>query len=206
MNEDILKLFHLAPGEEVRQCAATSEAVYFVSNCGRCWTITVKRRKPSSIRCRENKNQYYKYLDVGSKSLSLHRLVATAFIPNPEHKAQVNHKNGDKSDNRVSNLEWCTQSENMKHAFKTGLSKQSLYSKYSDDQIRGVMTDCVMNGFSQSKAAAAWGVNENVIRATIHRIRQGDNNYFANLLSKEIIDKILYKDEDGKGFNGYVWK
>ena len=63
-----------------------------------------------------------------------------------------------------------------------------------------------MNGFSQSKAAAAWGVNENVIRATIHRIRQGDNNYFANLLPKEVIDKILYKDENGKGFNGYVWK
>ena len=59
---------------------------------------------------------------VRKKYCLVHRLVANAFIPNPENKRCINHKDGNKKNNNINNLEWVSYSENMKHAYRTGLA------------------------------------------------------------------------------------
>jgi hypothetical protein len=65
-------------------------------------------------------NRYTKIV-VNKQMRYVHRLVAQAFIPNTDNKPTVNHKDGDKHNNRVDNLEWATQSENNYHSFRMGL-------------------------------------------------------------------------------------
>ena len=113
------------------------EWIYKVSSYGRVKsldrTVPQKDGKKKNIKGkilnpRKSKKGYLKAglnLNGKEKLYSIHRLVAIAFIPNPENKTEVNHKNGIKTDNRSSELEWATSSENNKHAFKIGLQNNS---------------------------------------------------------------------------------
>ena len=85
------------------------------------------------------------YLTVGinRKQYKIHRLVATIFIPNPENKEQVNHIDGNKANNSVSNLEWSTRNENIKHAFATGLSNNNKENHCKARKIKGT---CLKTG------------------------------------------------------------
>ena len=68
--------------------------------------------------------QGYVRVSINEKLYRMHILVAQAFHENPENKPHVNHKDGNRSNNHVDNLEWCTRSENMKHAYDTGLNSR----------------------------------------------------------------------------------
>lgn len=123
------------------------EGYYEVSNLGRVrrkLTQTIYKDgrianfSQTILKSTPNKKGYDRvYLSVKSKKYtkSIHRLVALTFIENPFNKETVNHINLNKKDNRVTNLEWMTNKENMRHAFDNGVYKER--DKYTIRNLRG---------------------------------------------------------------------
>lgn len=92
------------------------EGKYEVSNLGK-----VRNIKRNTIQKGHETTKGYLVVSISHKQTLLHRIIATAFVPNPDNKETVNHINGIKTDNRIENLEWLTNGENMAHASKLGL-------------------------------------------------------------------------------------
>jgi hypothetical protein len=155
--------------EEVWKDVVGYEGYYEVSDMG-------------SVRRKGKSKNLYKYIhrdgyekvslsvNCNLKSFTVHRLVASAFIDNPKQKEQVNHINGIKTDNKASNLEWATRSENSIHAIKTGLWDYSsrtgmgnFSSKIDDFSANDIRTNCVKGGLSRKHFAEKYGVSVSLI-------------------------------------------
>lgn len=109
--------------EEIWKDIKNYEGLYQISNFGNLKSIKNGREKiiKQNYSQRYIRNNLWKKCKY--KTLSIHRLVAEAFVPNPSNYKIVNHKDGNRYNNNATNLEWCTQSHNVKESYRLGLQK-----------------------------------------------------------------------------------
>lgn len=107
-------------------------------------------------------------------TLQLHRIVAGMFIPNPDNLPTVNHKDGDKSNNRVSNLEWMSITDNVRHAWDIGLAKprygiDNPSNVYTPEQIHEVCQYLMENALTDDEISRRCCVNKTLLRDIKYR-------------------------------------
>lgn len=139
---------------------------YFVSENGSIFSDKPCHRYGSALRqLKQKKNKETGYMQVNiygeskPRRVDVHRVVAKAFIENDSPlKDQVNHKNGNKDDNRAQNLEWVTQSENVRHAHGIGIMRNCC-GRLSDEQAKSIRY-LYAAGVCQDRIGAEFGISQ----------------------------------------------
>lgn len=158
------------------------EGLYQVDKAGNIWS---KARNGNGYKTHKmsqsTDSDGYKVFKARNKNrvytLKVHRAVAKAFLPNPENKPQVNHKDGNKANNNIENLEWCTASENIRHAKALGLQCEC------PNRVQVAQCDkntqAIINTFpSLKEAEKQTGVGWTGISANIRGVRKSAGGYY----------------------------
>ena len=168
-----IKLFEasvIAHGDNPYEIVESVEKGYFVSPNGNIYNRHGNLMVGAVDRCG------YRHTILNRKNRNVHRVIAETFIPNPNNLPCVNHKDGNKLNNSVDNLEWCTHSKNVFHAYQTGLEQrmcgeQHHAHKLTEDDVRYIRS--VYNKRDKEFGAVALAKKFNIDRTTIHDIVRG---------------------------------
>ena len=166
---------------------------YSVSNYGRVYS---KRRDKFLKLCVNSSN--YKKCVLKGKNLYVHRLVAQAFIDNPNNLEEVNHKDGNKWNNNVDNLEWVSKSKNAKHAFDLGLRNISGYTRYKVAQSGHIFSqmnidlifEMYAEGMSKKEIAQKMGCYDSTICNILNGKTYNQINLSPMDTAKLIVDHL----------------
>ena len=150
---------------------------YQISTKGR--VNSMKHFNCKILKQSKNKGGYYHvnlYENKIKKNIDIHRLVAQAFIPNPDNKPCVNHIDGNKQNNHIDNLEWVTCLENHKHAWKIGLKNSKhnqgikhYFSKLTENEVLTIH-GLYLSGMKQKQIAKTYNINQQNVSSIINGI------------------------------------
>lgn len=165
---------------------------YLVSNKSRIWNS----RTNNFIKgCNDRGYKRIHLCDNGRVYVTgLHRLVALAFIPNPDNKPQVNHIDGNPSNNCIDNLEWVTNQENVQHAWDTGLNTKQTGVK-SERVLKNLekIEQMLLEGRTYYFIADFFGVHSRTIKQAIEEfglkesdVKKADRNLYSKFTKKEV--------------------
>lgn len=170
-NKEVVELYE---AEEWREISVPGYGgIYLVSSQGRFKSLPrVMKRKNGTLLTIRGKEQIptrrsngYLVIGLGGRQYLVHRLLALAFVPNPEGKPEVNHKDGNKWNNEVSNFEWVTHQENMTHAASMGLSRgvpqlgsNNAAAKLNENEVRVMRKRYAKEDITLSELARLFGV------------------------------------------------
>lgn len=179
---------------------------YLVSDDGRIFN-----KKGHEIKQRLNRDGYptiFLWKNNKGTCYCVHRRVAIAFISNPENKPCINHKDGNKANNNLDNLEWCTYSENLRHAIDTGLFKprrgeengSNVISEATAHEICEMMQDGYRNNYIYKKLKISSHIVKNIRRGNSWGHVSSKYNIPARsqALSEETVRWICHLLEEGK--------
>jgi len=158
---------------------------YLVSSVGRIKSIDRYVKKPHTgdqfvkgriLRIRKNRYGYpvitLNYLGARTH-LTVHRLVAKAFIPNPQLLPVINHKNAIKHDNAIDNLEWCTSAYNAQHALKNNLSPVYVSETHPNKKLCAEDIHAIIRMYKSGMYQKDIGIRFSISQANIHLIVTG---------------------------------
>ena len=180
------------------------ENIYKIS----CYGTVINVKTHNILKPKYDKDGYLKVgltKDGKQKYKFIHRLVAETFIPNPENKPYVNHIDGDKTNNTVVNLEWCTAKENTNHAIKNDLMKVNEHWEKVKDKMNGSEylkkpivlydkhTDEFVKRFDSISDCAHWFIETGLCKGTLKTAKSSIDKVLAGIRPTTYGFKIYYE-------------